>query len=176
MLFNETKLKRAYIIEFDKKEDKRGYFSRIFCKNEFKENNLNENLCQANISFNHRKGTLRGLHYQIEPFAEAKLIMCIWGEVYDVIVDLRPESPTYGKWTSVNLSKKDNKLLYVPEGIAHGYLTLEDRTGVLYHSSQFYSPKHERGIRYNDPAFDIEWPIEVEVSSDKDRNWPDFVL
>jgi dTDP-4-dehydrorhamnose 3,5-epimerase len=176
MKFFETKLEGAFIIRIEKIEDERGFFARAWCKNDFEKNGLSKCIVQANISHSNKKGTLRGLHYQIKPFQESKLIRCVKGAIYDVIVDLRQDSLTFKRWISVNLSQKDYDMLYVPEGFAHGFLTLEDETGVFYEASQFYSPEHERGIRYNDPSFDIEWPIEVEVSSDKDRNWPDFAL
>lgn len=174
MKFFKTKLEGAFIIRIERVEDERGFFARAWCKNDFEKNGLNNCLAQANISYNNKRGTLRGLHYQLKPFQEAKLIRCVKGAIYDVIVDLRRDSLTFKRWMSVKLSQKDYDMLYVPEGFAHGFLTLEDDTEVFYQASQFYSPKHERGIRYNDPAFDIEWPIEVEVFSDKDRNWPDF--
>jgi len=131
---------------------------------------------QANLAFSKRRGTLRGLHYQIAPYEEAKLMRCIRGAIYDVIIDLRPESPTYKRWLGVELTADNHKMLYVPKGFAHGYQTLIDNTETFYQASQFYSPESERGLRYDDPALAIEWPIDVQVISDKDRSWPDYLL
>jgi dTDP-4-dehydrorhamnose 3,5-epimerase len=174
MVFNEAKLPGAFIVELEKFEDPRGFFARAWCKNEFESHGLASTVMQANLSYNRSKATLRGMHYQIEPFAETKLLRCISGAIYDVIIDLRPASKTYKQWLGVELSAKNRKMIYVPQGFAHGFISLESNTEVLYHVSQFYSQCHERGVRYDDPAFGIEWPLGVEVISEKDRSWPDF--
>ncbi len=182
MIFNETRLKGAYIIDLQKLEDERGFFARSWCQREFKAHGLNPNLVQCNISFNLRKGTLRGMHYQVAPYEEAKLVRCTTGSIYDVIVDLRLDSLTYCQWIGVELAAPCSplaapyKMLYVPEGFAHGFLTLEDNTEVIYQMSEFYAPESARGFRWNDPAFGIDWPSGVAVISDRDRNYPDFSL
>lgn len=176
MIFFETKLKGACIIEIQKMEDERGFFARAWCQKEFAEHNLTPRVVQANVSFNKKKGTLRGMHYQIAPYEEAKLVRCTSGAIYDVIIDLRPDSPTYKEWTGVELTAKNYKMLYVPENFAHGFQTLLDNTEVTYQVSQFYSPGSEQGIRWNDPTFGIEWPLAIQVISDKDKNWPDYQL
>jgi dTDP-4-dehydrorhamnose 3,5-epimerase len=176
MIFAETKLPGAFIIELEKREDERGFFARAWCKKEFEAHGLNSDWVQANLAFSKRRGTLRGLHYQIAPYEEAKLMRCIRGAIYDVIIDLRPESPTYKRWLGVELTADNHKMLYVPEGFAHGYQTLMDNTETFYQASQFYSPESERGLRYDDPAFAIEWPIDVQVISDKDKSWSDYLL
>jgi len=176
MIFAETKLKGAYVIEIEKLEDKRGFFARAWCQKEFESHGLVSRLVQTNISFNRRKGTLRGMHYQVAPCEETKLVRCTRGAIYDVIIDLRPDSPTFKQWMGVKLTADNYKMLYVPENFAHGFQTLEDNTEVTYQVSQFYSPESERGVRYDDPAFGIEWPLEVRVISDKDGSWPGFLL
>jgi len=175
MLFLETKLKGAFTIDLQRIEDSRGFFARAFCKREFEQHGLNPAVAQCNVSFNPHKGTLRGMHYQQEPFREVKLLRCIAGAIFDVIVDLRPDSSTYREWTGIELSAQNGRSLYVPEGIAHGYLTLTENTEVFYQVSEFYSPGYERGIRWNDPAFRIQWPIEPLIISPKDACHPDFV-
>ncbi len=174
MIFTETKLPGVFIIELERREDERGFFARAWCKKEFEAHGLNSNWVQANLAFTKRRGTLRGLHYQVAPDAEAKLVRCIRGAMYDVIVDLRPESPTYKQWLGVELSADNRKMLYIPENFAHGYQILMDNTEAFYQVSQFYAPESEQGVRYNDPAFNIEWPLEVEIISDKDKSWPDY--
>ncbi len=174
MIFKETKLKGAYIIEIEKLEDERGFFARAWCKKEFEMHNLISRLVQANVSFNKKMGTLRGMHYQLAPYEETKLVRCTRGAIYDVIIDLRPDSNTYGQWMSVELTSENYKMLYVPENFAHGFLTLEDNTEVTYQVSKIYSPGSERGIRYNDPGFRIDWPLEVTVISEKDKSCTDF--
>ena len=159
VIFSATKLKGAYIIEPELKIDERGFFARAWCADEFKEHGLNPKLVQANIAFNKSKGTLRGMHYQKEPYWEVKLVRCTRGAIYDVILDLRPDSETYQKWLGIELNEVNHTMLYIPEGFAHGYLTLEDNTEVFYQVSEFYHPEHEAGIRWNDPVFGIEWPI-----------------
>ncbi len=175
MIFNETKLNGAYIIEIEKREDERGFFARGWCQREFEAHGLTPHMAQANISLSKKKGTLRGMHYQVAPYAEAKLVRCTQGALYDIIIDLRLDSPTYQQWLGVELTADNYKMLYVPEGFAHGFITLEDFTEANYQVSQFYTPGAERGIRYNDPAFGIEWPLEVQVISAKDQSWPDYL-
>lgn len=174
MIFTETKLKGAFIIEPERFEDGRGFFARTWCKREFEVHGLNSNLMQCNVSFNKMKGTLRGMHYQSHPHAEAKLIRCTQGSLYDVIIDLRHDSTTYKNWFAVELNRDNYKMLYVPENFAHGFLTLEDNTEVFYQMSEFYYPEYARGVRWNDPAFSIKWPDEVNIVSERDRNYPDF--
>jgi dTDP-4-dehydrorhamnose 3,5-epimerase len=174
MIFRETELRGPFIIELERLEDQRGFFARGWCKKEFYSHGLELNLVQANISKNNKTGTLRGLHYQVPPYEEAKLIRCIRGSIYDVIVDLRPSSPTYKQWLGVGLTADNYRMLYVPKGFAHGYQTLEDNTEVFYHVSEYYTPTAERGVLYNDPAFTISWPLEVQVISDKDKSWPTY--
>jgi len=174
MIFTETKLPGAYLIDVEKREDHRGFFARGWCQREFEAHGLVPCVVQANISFNKRKGTLRGMHYQIAPYAETKLVRCIRGALYDVIIDLRSESPTYMQWLGVELTAENYRMLYVPEGFAHGFQTLVDNTEATYQVSQFYTPGAEGGVRYDDPAFGIEWPIDVQVISDKDRSWPNY--
>ncbi|MCP4713364.1 MAG: dTDP-4-dehydrorhamnose 3,5-epimerase [Planctomycetes bacterium] len=176
MIFTETKLPGAFIIEIEKREDERGFFARAWCKNEFEAHGLNSDWVQANLGFSRTKGTLRGLHYQVAPYEEAKLMRCIRGAIYDVIIDLRPESPTYKQWLGVELSADNHKMLYIPAGFAHGYQALVDNTETFYQVSQFYTPGAEQGVRYNDSAFNINWPLEVQVISDKDKNCPDYLL
>ena len=176
MIFKETKLKGAFVIEIEKREDERGFFARAWCKKEFEDHGLNAQLVQANIAFSRKKGTLRGMHYQAPPYEEGKLIRCIKGEVFDVIIDLRPDSLTYKEWFGLQLTSDNYKMLYVPAGFAHGYQTLDDNTEVFYPASQFYSPESERGVRWDDPAFGIEWPeTDNLVMSEKDKTWPDYL-
>lgn len=176
MIFKETKLKGAFIIEMEPIKDMRGFFARAWCKKEFEEHGLKPYLVQANITFSREKGTLRGMHYQVAPYQEAKLVRCLKGALFDVIIDLRPDSPTYREWIDIELAEDNYKMLYVPEGFAHGYQTSEDNTEVFYQVSQFYCPESERGIRWNDPAFGIRWPQTQDlVISKKDKKWPDFL-
>lgn len=174
MIFTETKLKDSYILEIKKMEDARGFFGRSWCQKEFEEHGLVPCVVQANVSYNKKKGTLRGMHYQIAPYEETKLVRCTRGALYDVIIDLRPDSPTYKQWLGVELTADNYKMLYVPKGFAHGFITLEDNTEATYQVSQFYTPGAEGGIRYNDPLFGIEWPVEVTVISDKDKSWANY--
>lgn len=174
MIFTETKLPGAYLIDVEKREDHRGFFARAWCQREFEEHHLVPRVVQANISFNKQKGTLRGMHYQLAPYAETKLVRCVRGALYDVIIDLRPDSSTYMQWLGVELTAEDYRMLFVPEGFAHGFQTLVDNTEATYQVSQFYTPGAEGGVRYDDPAFGIEWPIDVQVISDKDRSWPNY--
>ena len=172
MIFRETILKGAFVIEMEKFEDKRGFFARAWCQKEVEANGLVSRVVQTNISFNKKRGTLRGMHYQVAPYEQIKLVRCTRGAIYDVIIDLRPDSPTFRKWTGVELTAENYTMLYVPENFAHGFQTLEDNTEVTYQVSQFYSPESERGVRYDDPVFQVEWPLPVEVISEKDIAWP----
>lgn len=174
MIFNETKLKGAFVIEPEKLDDKRGFFARTWCVREFEEHGLNPNLVQCNISFNTKRGTLRGMHYQMAPHEEAKLVRCTMGSIYDVIIDLRSDSPTYKQWFHVDLSADNRKMIYIPEGFFHGFLTLQDNTEVFYQMSEFYASECAIGIRWNDPSFGMDWPDDVLVISEKDRTYPDF--
>lgn len=174
MIFTQTRLKGAYIIDLEKMGDERGFFARAFCVNEFRDMGLIENLVQINNSAASKKGTLRGLHYQFEPFAETKLVRCIRGSLLDIIIDMREGSDTFCQHTSVELSAENRRMFYVPKGFAHGFITLEDDTEAFYMVDQFYAPEQERGVRWNDPHFGIEWPLEPSVISDKDANHPDF--
>ena len=175
MIFNETKLPGVFIVEVQRLEDERGFFGRSFCRNEFAGRGLNPDVAQCNISFNRDAGTLRGMHYQLAPHAEDKLIRCTRGKLYDVIVDLRLESPTFKQWISVELTGDNRRMLYIPKGCAHGFLTFEDNTEIFYQMSEFYHPESARGVRWNDPAFGIQWPAGVQVIlSERDRNWPDY--
>lgn len=174
MIFTETRLKGAFIVELEKHVDERGFFARSWCREEFLAHQLNPELAQCNISFNQRKGTLRGMHYMAEPFGEAKLVRCTAGAAYDVIIDLRPDSPTRKQHLGEVLSAANRKMLYVPEGFAHGFQTLEDETEIFYQMSRGYVPEHARGVRYNDPAFGIRWMIDDVVILDRDRHYPDF--
>lgn len=174
MIFTETSLPGAYIIEINKIGDERGFFGRSWCKNEMEEHGLNGNLAQINTSLSKQKGTLRGLHYQSAPFAESKMIRCTKGAVFDVIVDIRPGSPTYLNWFGDILTEDNHKALYSPEGFAQGFITLEDDTEITYFTTQFYAPGYDWGVRYNDPQVGIEWPLKPIVISEKDMNWPDF--
>jgi dTDP-4-dehydrorhamnose 3,5-epimerase len=174
MKFIETGLQGAVIVEIEKLQDQRGFFARTWCKREFEKYGLDASLVQANVSYNHRKGTLRGMHYQVEPYGETKLVRCTQGAICDVIIDLRPESPTYRKWVGVELTAENYRMLFVPKMFAHGFQTLVDDSVVTYQVGQFYTSGSERGIRYNDPEFGLRWPVEVSVISDKDKSWPDF--
>jgi len=175
VIFRETELRGAFAVELERIEDERGYFARTFCEREFREHGLSATVVQANTSFNRRKGTLRGLHYQAAPHEEAKLVGCTRGAVYDVIVDLRPGSPTFRRWTAVELTAENGTMLFVPEGFAHGYQTLEDDTETSYLMTAYYEPSAGRGVRWDDKAFGIEWPeVEERTINERDRNWPDF--
>jgi len=175
LIFTETNLPGAFVIEAEKHEDERGFFARSFCQREFEAHGLNPNVAQCNISFNKRKGTLRGMHFQAAPFAEAKLVRCTAGSIYDVIVDLRKGSRSFKEHFATELSAANRKMLYIPEEFAHGFQTLEDNTEVFYQMSQVYSAEHARGVRWNDPAFGIQWPEAQRIINERDRNYPDFV-
>lgn len=174
MIFTETALKGAFVIEPERLEDERGFFARTWCKREFESHGLGTQWAQCSISFNHKKGTLRGMHFQAAPHAESKLIRCTRGSIYDVIIDLRLDSPTCTQWIFVEMSAQSSKMIYVPEGFAHGFLTLEDDTEVFYQMSEFYAAECAGGVRWNDPTFGIVWPAEVRVINARDNNFPDF--
>jgi dTDP-4-dehydrorhamnose 3,5-epimerase len=174
MIFTPTDLKDAFLVDIEPRPDARGFFARAWCRREFETYGLSGTVAQSNIGVSPRKGTLRGLHYQLAPHEEVKLVRCTRGGVYDVIVDLRPQSSTYKRWLGVELSADNYRMLYVPEGFAHGYQTLSDDTELWYQTSQFYAPEFARGVRYDDQAFDIRWPLEVTVISDADHGWPLF--
>lgn len=175
MLFTETKLKGAFIIDLEKRVDERGFFARSFCANEFEKHGLNTVMPQTNMSLSKFKNTIRGMHYQVDGAEEAKLIRCTKGTILDVIIDIRKHSPTYCEHISVELSDENYRMLYVPEGFAHGFLTLTDNVEVNYQVSQFYTPGKEKGIRWNDPLFAINWNIENPIISEKDAIHPDFI-
>jgi dTDP-4-dehydrorhamnose 3,5-epimerase len=170
--FTGTKLSGVFIIEPEKKEDERGFFARTWCQKEFEAYRLNSKLVQCNVSFSKTKGTLRGLHYQARPHEQAKIVRCTVGVIYDVIIDIRPESPTFKEWVGVELNSADYKMLYVPEGMAHGFQTLSDNSEVFYQMSEFYCPECEKGVRHNDPVFGIAWPLPISKISSKDLAWP----
>ncbi|RZS96968.1 dTDP-4-dehydrorhamnose 3,5-epimerase [Cecembia calidifontis] len=175
MNLQESFISGSFVIKPNKIEDHRGFFSRIYCKEEFGKHNIDFQVEQVNMSFCTKKGTIRGLHFQKSPFEEAKLLRCTHGSIFDVIVDLRPKSPSYLKWFGTELSEKNNEMIFVPPGCAHGYLSLEDFTAVSYMVNTPYSPGFEGGIRYDDPIFNIKWPIEISVVSEKDQNIPNFI-
>ena len=174
MIFTETPLRGAFVIELEPRSDERGFFARAFCQNELAEHGLVNGITQANTSYNFKQGTLRGMHYQVPPHAEVKMVRCIAGAIYDVIVDIRNESPTYLEWFAIELSAANRKTFYVPEGFAHGYQALTDDSEVLYLVTEFYTPNAERGVRWNDPAFNITWPIADPILSPKDLVHADF--
>lgn len=175
MIFEQTKLGGVFVVDLERREDSRGFFARSWCANEFAAHGLSTEVVQANVSFNPREGTLRGMHYQRAPHAETKLVRCTQGGIYDVVIDLRPKSDTYKQWLGVELTQENRRALYVPEGFAHGYQTLVPDAEVFYQVSEFYTPDAEGGVRWDDPAFGIEWPDAGNAFlSDKDRSWPDF--
>lgn len=174
MKFIETPLKGAYLIELEKRGDDRGFFARAFCEKEFQAAGLPSRFVQVNNSLSAQKGTLRGMHYQLAPKAETKLVRCIRGSLFDVILDLRQNSPTFGHSFGAELSSENRKMMCVPKGFAHGFITLSDNAEAFYFVDEFYAPEQERGVRWNDPKFNIQWPIEYVVLSDKDRQWRDF--
>ncbi|HKC64049.1 MAG TPA: dTDP-4-dehydrorhamnose 3,5-epimerase [Pyrinomonadaceae bacterium] len=176
MKFSQTTLPGAYLIEIEPHEDERGYFARTWCREEFLKYKLNATIAQCSISYNKRRGTLRGVHYQIKPYEEAKVVACTAGAIYDLIVDLRPESETFKRWFAVELSADKKNMLYVPEGVAHGFQTLEDDSEAFYQISEVYQPEYSRGIRFDDPAFGFQWPIAERIISERDRAFPDFTL
>jgi dTDP-4-dehydrorhamnose 3,5-epimerase len=171
MKFKETRLKGAYVIKPERQADERGFFARTFCQKEFEKQGLNPKIVQCNVSYNKKKGTLRGMHYQAAPYEEAKVVSCSKGTIYDVIIDLRHDSPTYCRWFAVELSAANYKMLYVPQGFAHGFQTLEDDTVVNYMMTEFYHPECARGVRWDDPAFGIKWPLPNPIMSKNDMNY-----
>ena len=176
MIFTETRLKGAYLIELEPIEDERGFFARTFCREEYEKHGLNPRVVQCNTSYNRHKSTLRGMHYQLAPFSEAKLVSCLAGSIYDVIIDLRAESPTYGEWLALELtSRRPRPMLYVPENFAHGFQTLADDTEVFYQMSAPYHPESARGLRWDDAALNIVWPAGNRIVSQRDQSFPDFI-
>lgn len=174
MKFLETDFKNCFLIDIDKEIDHRGFFARVWDKKIFTSHNINTNLSQCSISANKKIGTLRGIHYQTYPHEEDKLVRCTRGRIFDVVVDLRPNSKTYKKWMGVELSEENYRMIYIPKGIAHGFQTLEDNTEVFYQISDEYMPNYSKGIRWNDPAFHIEWPIDSPIMSQRDKEYPNF--
>jgi len=173
MIFTPTKIPGVLVVELEKREDARGYFARAWCSTEFAKHGLPQ-FVQTNMSMSRQRGTIRGLHYQAAPHGEAKYMRCIRGAIFDVAVDVRPESPTYKKWVGLELTADNRKALFIPEGLAHAYQALADDAEVIYSSSCAYAPGAERGIRWNDPAFNVEWPIVEAHVSEKDMKWADF--
>jgi dTDP-4-dehydrorhamnose 3,5-epimerase len=174
MRFHKTKLSGVFEIHIDRKPDERGFFARTWCQKEFEAHGLNSRLVQCSVSFSAQKGTLRGIHYQVAPYAETKVVRCTGGSIYDVVVDLRVQSPTFKDWIAVVLTAESRNMVYVPEGCAHGFLTLEDESEVFYQMSEFYNAESARGVRWDDPAFQIAWPEPVEMISERDRTYPNF--
>ena len=174
MKFTESPLKGVFIIELDKRGDDRGFFARFFCEREFVQHGLNPKIVQMNNSLSNQRGTLRGIHYQLAPKAEDKTFRCVRGALFDVVIDLRPDSPTFLKHFSIELTAENRAMIHVPQGCANSFMTLVDDTEIFYFTSEFYSLQHERGIRYNDPALGIHWPMAPVVISDKDKSHPDF--
>lgn len=174
MIFRETPLKGAYLIDLEKRADDRGFFARVFCTREFADHGLAASFVQVNNSLAASRGTLRGMHYQLPPKAETKLVRCVRGALFDVIVDLREGSETLGRYYAAELTAENRTMLYVPKGFAHGFITLEENSEAMYFVDEFYAPEMERGVRWDDPAFGIQWPIHPTVLSDKDRSHPDF--
>jgi dTDP-4-dehydrorhamnose 3,5-epimerase len=174
VIFKSTELPGAFLIEPERHADVRGHFARTYCEREFADHGLDAHISQCSVSFNHRRATLRGMHYQLAPFDEVKVVRCNRGSIYDVIIDLRSDSPSYKKWFGAQLDEENGRMLYIPKGFAHGFLTLADNTEVFYQMSQVFSAEHARGVRWNDPAFSVTWPEPVRVILDRDRNYPDF--
>ena len=174
MIFSEATLRGAFVIQVERFEDERGFFALTWSQDEFQQRGLNSGLLECNLSFNQRKGTLRGMHYQAAPYAQAKLVRCTMGAIYDCIIDLRMDSPTFRQWYSVELTERNRSMLYIPEGFAHGFQTLEPETEVFYQMSEVYEPKYSRGVRWNDPVFGIEWPLPVEFIAARDSAYDDF--
>ena len=175
MIFTETKLSGAFIIELERCEDERGFFARSWSRREFEARGLDSRIAESNISFNKKKGTLRGMHYQAAPHGQAKLVRCTAGAVYDCVIDLRPDSQTFTQWVGVELTAHNQLMVHVPDGFAHGFQTLEDGTEIFYEMSQAYVPESSRGVRWNDPVFGIDWPLEVTAINERDRLYPDYV-
>lgn len=176
MIYEPLPVHGAFLIAIEPLADERGFFARSFCREEFTAHDLDPVIAQCSVSFNEYKRTLRGMHYQKSPDEEVKLVRCTAGAIYDVVIDLRPESPSFTRWAAAELSAENHKAMYVPAGCAHGFLTLAAKTEVLYQMSQSFQPASAAGVRWNDPAFDIKWPATVEVISERDKNYPDFRL
>jgi dTDP-4-dehydrorhamnose 3,5-epimerase len=176
MIITETKLKGAFIIELEKVADVRGFFARSWSRREFTAQGLNGNLSECNVSFNKTKGTLRGMHYQAEPYEQVKLVRCTSGAIHDVIIDLRPESNTFKQWVGIELTAHNHLMIYIPKGFAHGFQTLTDNSEVFYQMSADYVPESGRGVRWDDPAFGIEWPEAERIIIARDKSFPDFDL
>jgi dTDP-4-dehydrorhamnose 3,5-epimerase len=176
MIFTETTLKGAFVIEPERRHDERGFFARTWCQREFAAEGILPAWVQCNISFSRQRGTLRGMHFQAPPYEEAKLVRCTMGAIYDVIIDLRAKSPTFRQWLAVELTADNRRMLFIPQGFAHGFQTLAHDTEVFYQMSQFYAPEYARGVRWDDPAFRVSWPAEKRIISERDRGFPDFLL
>jgi dTDP-4-dehydrorhamnose 3,5-epimerase len=176
MEFTETRLKGAFLVRLKRIEDHRGFFARGWCREEFGSQGLNADMVQLNVGFSHKRGTLRGLHYQESPHAEAKFVRCTRGAIFDVIVDLRPDSPTRAQWLGVELTQDNGVMLYAPEGFAHGYQTLTDHADMYYMTTATFARDAAKGVRYNDPAFGIQWPLPIAVISEPDQKWPDYAV
>lgn len=174
MRFTETKIRGAFLIDLERHVDQRGFFARSWCTKEFEAHGLNSRLVQINVGLTAQKAAVRGLHYQLAPHAEAKTVRCTQGAVFDVVLDLRPDSPSHKRWDAFELTPENHSMLYIPEGCAHGYQTLAEGTEIEYLTSEFYAPESARGARFDDPAFAINWPLSVSVISDADRTWPDY--
>jgi dTDP-4-dehydrorhamnose 3,5-epimerase len=175
VIFKPTELPGAFVIEPERHEDVRGYFARTFCKADFAARGLDTRIVQCSVSLNHKKGTLRGMHYQVSPFEEVKLVRCNRGAIYDVIIDLRRDSPAFKKYFAIQLDERNGKMVYIPAGLAHGFQTLEDNTEVFYQMSQIYSAEHARGVRWDDRAFGVRWPDDMRTILERDQKYPDFV-
>lgn len=176
MIFNESSIKGVYLIDIEPVEDERGFFARSFCRESFDRHGLDLSVAQSNISLNHHKGTIRGMHFQSSPHEETKLVRCTMGSIYDVVIDLREESDTYLQWMAVTLTAANYKMLYIPKGVAHGFQTLTDNTEVFYQMGQSYQPGSTKGVRWDDPVFSIKWPLKCEVISEKDANYLNYFI
>ena len=176
MIFSETKIEGTFIIEPELLIDERGFFARSFCKEEFDKHGLDSSIVQCNISCNRKKGTLRGMHYQIPPHEEAKIVSCTEGAIYDVVLDLRKDSGTYLRWIAVELTDENLKMLYIPKGCAHGFQTLKNQTRVFYQMTNFFHTESSRGVRWNDPVFGIQWPAGRKIISKKDTQFSEYCL
>lgn len=176
MIYTKTPIDGVVVVDIEKREDDRGFFARTFCEEEFRQHGLESHIAQCSTALSVRRGTLRGMHYQREPHGEVKLVRCVRGGVYDVVVDVRPKSPHFRRWFGVELNANNRRMLYIPRGVAHGYLTLEDDTEIAYQMSTAYNPDAAIGVRWNDRAFGIEWPFEPTVMAERDRSYADFPL
>ena len=174
MIFHQLDIPGAFLLEPERKEDRRGFFARTYCRNELEARGLDPTVVQCNISVNHQRGTVRGMHWQAAPYEEIRLVRCTAGAIHDVILDLRPDSPTFKRHLAFELDAQNRLSVYIPAGLAHGFQTLADDTEVFYQMSEFYYPDHARGVRWNDPAFSITWPLEISIISERDLAFPDF--